>query len=119
MFTKCNNFSLQGLGTETTTPRASTKPTKRRRGQTKNDNAKCQGIYCDQTFWEKDPAEIKNIEENEGHWLDFNNKTEVGNYLPNEKDLTCGADTKHGYIIGGEDSKIGEFPFLAALGKFG
>ena len=114
MFTELENFYIQGLGTETTTSRVSTKPTKRRKGQRKT---KCQGIYCDVKFWEKDPAEIKSIEEKEGHWEDFNNETAVGNYLPNEKDLTCGSDTKHGYIIGGEDSKIGEFPFLAALGK--
>ena len=62
-------------------------------------------------------VEIKEIEEKLGNWEGFNNETEVGNYLPNEKDLTCGSDTKHGYIIGGEDSKMGEFPFLAALGK--
>ena len=94
--------------------RISTKPTKRRRLQTKTE---CTGIYCDKNFWDQSPAEIKKIEKGQGHWEDFNNETAVGNYLPNEKDLTCGSDTKHGYIIGGEDSKIGEFPFLAALGK--
>ena len=49
--------------------------------------------------------------------MDFNNETAVGNYLPNEIDQTCGLFTKTGYIVGGEDSKMGEFPFLAALGK--
>ena len=40
----------------------------------------------------------------------------MGDYLPNEQDQTCGIFTKTGYIVGGEDAKIGEFPFLAALG---
>ena len=57
------------------------------------------------------------LEEEEGNWIDINNYSINGDYLPNEKDQTCGIFTKTGYIVGGEDAKIGEFPFLAALGK--
>ena len=110
---------MQDLRTETNVARITTKPPKPRRDECKRRNkgkCKCRGIYCDKEFWNKDLREIRRIEVEQGHWEDLNNNTAVGNYLPNEQDLTCGSHTKHGFIVGGEDSKIGEFPFVAALG---
>ena len=46
----------------------------------------------------------------------YNTETEAADYLPNEFDLSCGSTSKFGYIVGGQDSKLGEFPFVAALG---
>ena len=91
-----------------------TKPTKRRKDQTET---KCTGNYCDEKFWNKNITEIMKLEEEEGNWIDINNFSIKGDYLPNEQDQTCGIFTKTGYIVGGENAKIGEFPFLAALGK--
>ena len=91
-----------------------TKPTKKRKDQIET---KCTGNYCDELFWNQNITEIKKLEEEEGNWIDINNFSIKGDYLPNEKDQTCGIFTKTGYIVGGEDAKIGEFPFLAALGK--
>ena len=90
------------------------KPTKKRKDQIET---KCTGNYCDELFWNQNITEIKKLEEEEGNWIDINNFSIQGDYLPNEKDQTCGIFTKTGYIVGGEDAKIGEFPFLAALGK--
>jgi len=39
-----------------------------------------------------------------------------GDYLPNAEDATCGTDTKAGQIVGGDDAKLGEYPFIAILG---
>ena len=91
-----------------------TKPTKKRKDQIET---KCTGNYCDEKFWNKNITEIMKLEEEEGNWIDINNFSIQGDYLPNEQDQTCGIFTKTGYIVGGEDAKIGEFPFLAALGK--
>ena len=57
-------------------------------------------MYCDVKFWEQNKTEIEQIERKQGHWEDFNKKSAVGNYLPNEKDTTCGLSTKTGYIVG-------------------
>ena len=63
-------------------------------------------MYCDVKFWEQNKTEIQKIESKEGHWEDFNNKTAVGNYLPNERDTSCGISTKTGYIIGKKSFKL-------------
>ena len=46
----------------------------------------------------------------------YNVETEAGDYLPNEHDKSCGGNSKFGQIVGGKDSKLGEFPFNAAIG---
>ena len=46
----------------------------------------------------------------------YNVETEAGDYLPNENDKSCGGNSKFGQIVGGKDSKLGEFPFNAAIG---
>ena len=77
------------------------------------------GLYCDEKFWDiNGEKDLEKLESEEGHWEDYNRKTEAGDYLPNEFDQTCGITTKTSYIVGGEDTKIGEFPFIAALGMF-
>ena len=40
----------------------------------------------------------------------------AGNYLPTPEEGTCGYSTSTEFIIGGKDAKIGDFPFIAALG---
>ena len=42
-----------------------------------------------------------------------------GTWLPTldgPNGVECGVSTRAGYILGGEDAKVGEFPFIAALG---
>ena len=102
---------------QTTEKPSTTKPTKRRRFQTQTD---CEGLYCDEKFWDiTNSTELKRLESEQGNWEDYNRETEAGDYLPNEFDQTCGLTTKTSFIVGGEDTKIGEFPFIAALGMFG
>ena len=91
-----------------------TKPTEKRRDQIKT---KCSGDYCDENFWNQNIREIKKLEDEKGNWIGFNGYSILGDYLPNEKDQTCGIFTKTGYILGGQDAKLGEFPFLAAIGR--
>ena len=43
-------------------------------------------------------------------------QTENGTYLPVESGFGCGARLSSGFILGGEDAKRGEFPFIATLG---
>ena len=39
-------------------------------------------------------------------------------YIPSLEEERCGLEGSHsGFIVGGEDTRIGEFPFLALLGK--
>ena len=75
---------------------------------------KCTGPYCDESYWEthtkRELGELKSF-------LGHNTDTEPGNYLPNEFEGTCGRNSKTGHIYGGLKAKIGEFPFMAALGK--
>ncbi len=78
----------------------------------------CTGNYCNETFWEMDRNKLVALEDNAGNWIGQNEETEAGNYLPNQYDFTCGITTKTSYIVGAEDTKIGEFPYLAALGIY-
>lgn len=41
-----------------------------------------------------------------------------GTILPTPDDPTnsCGYDTSHGFIVGGQKAKIGSYPFIAAIG---
>ena len=95
-----------------TTQKPNRQPTKRRKNQVET---KCTGPYCDEEYWNTHTRrELEKLESFEGH----NTETEAGNYLPNEFDGTCGRSSKTGHIYGGENAKIGEFPFIAALGKF-
>ena len=48
----------------------------------------------------------------------YHTRTEAADYFPNEFENSCGSTSKSGYIVGGQDSKIGEFPFVAALGAY-
>ena len=70
--------------------------------------------YCDENYWSK--RSKKELIKDESR---YNQKTEAGDYLPNEFDGSCGGSSKFGQIVGGEDSKLGEFPFVAALGTNG
>ena len=94
----------------TTTPNPNRRPTSKRPGQEKS---KCTGPFCDEEFWNtKTKRELSQLES----FVDYHPDTETGTYLPNEFDGTCGKDSKFGQIYGGENAKIGEFPFIAALG---
>jgi hypothetical protein len=42
--------------------------------------------------------------------------TELGTYLPTQDSFKCGVRLASGFILGGENAKRGEFPFIAALG---
>ena len=52
----------------------------------------------------------------------FDNPSESGTYLPKSADEDeidggdCGSYVGFGQIVGGEETKFGEFPFIAALG---
>jgi hypothetical protein len=39
-----------------------------------------------------------------------------GSILPEAETFECGQRLSSGFILGGEDAKRGEFPFVAALG---
>ena len=39
-------------------------------------------------------------------------------FKPIPRNGTCGFATRTGFIVGGKDTVRGEFPFLAALGRF-
>ena len=43
-------------------------------------------------------------------------ESENGTYLPVESGFGCGSRLSSGFILGGENAKKGEFPFIAALG---
>jgi hypothetical protein len=45
-----------------------------------------------------------------------NDPTELGTYLPTQDSFKCGVRLASGFILGGENAKRGEFPFIAALG---
>ena len=83
----------------------------------KQRKSKCRpsrkGNFCDENYWEK-RTKKELIEDPEN----YNTETEAADYLPNEFDQSCGSTSKFGYIVGGQDSKIGEFPFVAALGCY-
>ena len=96
------------------TKRPVPKPTKRRKNQVET---KCYGDYCNEMFWNKNITEIRDLEEKNGHWISLNKHFAKGDYLPNEKEQTCGKSTKTGYIEGSTGANIGEFPFVAVLGK--
>ena len=53
----------------------------------------------------------------EGAISDLQDDTSDGTWLPTPKKELCGEPTSAGYIVGGENSKGGEFPFMAALGR--
>ena len=91
------------------------RPNQNRKRKRKNEiETKCTGPYCDEEYWDtRTRSDIEDLESFIGH----NTETENGTYLPNEFDGTCGRDSKSGHIYGGEDAKIGEFPFIAAMGK--
>ena len=73
--------------------------------------------YCNKNFWEDtSKKELLTLESSRGSWIGWNKNTEAGDYLPNEFDGSCGETSKASYIVGGEDAKIGEFPFIAAVG---
>lgn len=63
------------------------------------------------------PTTITALEESDGG-EEVGDKTALGNYLPlvTDSPVTCGYRTATGFIIGGSDTKRGEFPFIAALG---
>ena len=104
-----DSFSFASIP-ETTTPDPNRRSTSKRPSQKKS---KCTGPYCDEEFWnKKTKRELSQLES----FVDLNSDTEVGTYLPNEFDGSCGKDSKFGQIYGGENAKIGEFPFIAALG---
>jgi hypothetical protein len=43
-------------------------------------------------------------------------QSESGTYLPVETNFMCGVRLASGFILGGQDAKRGDFPFIAALG---
>ena len=43
-------------------------------------------------------------------------ESESGTFLPLETNFMCGVRLATGFILGGQDAKRGEFPFIAALG---
>ena len=43
-------------------------------------------------------------------------QSESGTFLPLETNFMCGVRLASGFILGGQDAKRGEFPFIAALG---
>jgi len=57
------------------------------------------------------PPRRENEKENE-----VTDRTARGDYLPLAKEHTCGAHATTGFILGGEDAKMGEFPFIVILG---
>ena len=83
----------------------------------KQKKSKCRrsrkGNFCDVNYWDK-----KTKKELIDDPKRYNTETEAADYLPNEFDSSCGSTSKSGYIVGGQDSKIGEFPFVAALGLY-
>ena len=83
----------------------------------KQRKSKCRpsrkGNFCDENYWEK-RTKKELIEDPEK----YDTETEAADYLPNEFDLSCGSTSKYGYIVGGQDTKLGEFPFVAALGCY-
>ena len=93
---------------QTTKRRPTNKPTKKRKKQKKS---KCRGIYCDESYWDK-KTKKQLINDPKLYHTD----TEAADYLPNVFDKSCGEDSKAGHIVGGQDSRIGEFPFVAAMG---
>ena len=102
--------------TISTTAKPNRRPTKKRKNQIET---KCTGPYCDEEYWNTHTKrQLEQLESFIGH----NTETELGTYLPNEFEGTCGRDSKTGQrqarIYGGENAKIGEFPFIAAFGKF-
>ena len=64
------------------------------------------------------PTTITALEESNSDDYKEEDKTALGNYLPlvTDSPVTCGYRTATGFIIGGSDTKRGEFPFIAALG---
>ena len=95
---------------ETTTPKPIRRSTSKRPNQIQSE---CTGPFCDEEFWNKNTKrELSQLDS----FIDHNTDTEIGTYLPNEFDGSCGRDSKFGQIYGGENAKIGEFPFMAALG---
>ena len=42
--------------------------------------------------------------------------TESGTYLPEAETYSCGLRLASGFILGGEDTKRGDYPFVAVLG---
>ena len=48
--------------------------------------------------------------------INNNNDGNSGTWLPNANDLECGQTTNTGYLIGGSNTRLGEFPYVAALG---
>ena len=40
----------------------------------------------------------------------------MGTWLPNANDYECGISAGAGYLVGGGSAKLGEFPYVAALG---
>ena len=65
-------------------------------------------------FWRNTRAKIAEQEGLSGNW--YNQRTSIGDYLPNELDSTCGEQIKFWYILGGEEAKEGAYPFIALLG---
>ena len=89
------------------TPRHGQKTEKRR----KQKKSECTGSYCDESYWDKGTKK-QLINDPKLYHID----TEAADYLPNEFDKSCGDSSDYGQIVGGQDSKIGEFPFVAAMG---
>ena len=87
------------------------KPIKTRKRK-KQKKSRCTGNYCDESYWDKKTKKqlIKDPKR-------YHTDTEAADYLPNVFDKSCGHQSKSGYIVGGQDSKIGEFPFVAAMGR--
>ena len=89
--------------------------------RTPNSNIK----ISDKKFWDiHTKNKLEEFISKEGNWIGHNKETEAGDYLPNEFKRTksgtssCGTSSKSGFIIGGEDAKLGEFPFVATLGIY-
>jgi hypothetical protein len=93
---------------QSTIKRPKNKPKKKRK---KQKQSRCTGIYCDESYWDK-----KTKKELINDPTKYHTKTEAADYLPNVFDKSCGDSSKFGHIVGGQDSKIGEFPFVAAMG---
>ena len=74
-------------------------------------------------FWRRSRDELGKSLNLSGYW--YHRETLSGTYLPNIYDGykgTCGAEAQISYarrkkrIVGGRDSKLGKYPFMAAIG---